>query len=172
MTEAFKQWGKLLWEVARILGSLIGAGMKTGTGEIAKWANSLKKIADNLAKPGGAAGVVKWFKQSMDTTNKMLPVVKKLADSMAQLYTVFKPLSVVTGTIIKALPAPVHDGAGGAGDRCEGVQGRQQRRVGRGQGVRQVRSQGRPPDRPAVGRHLGAGRRRLRGQAAAGPGAS
>lgn len=106
MTDAFKQWGRLLWEAARILGSIMGAGMKSGTGEIKKWADSLKKIADNLSKPGGAGGVAKWFKESVDKTNQMLPVVKKLADSIAGLYQVFKPLSAVTGSIIKALPAP------------------------------------------------------------------
>ena len=106
MTDSFKEWMKLLWQVARILGSVMGAGMKTGTDQVKKWADSLKKVADNLAKPGGAGGVAKWFKQTMDQTMKLLPVIKKLADSIAALAKIFKPLGDATTFVLKNLPTP------------------------------------------------------------------
>jgi hypothetical protein len=104
MTSAFKEWSRLLGGIARIIGDVIGAGMSTGTSVIAKWADSVNKVADRLAKPGGTKGIEDWFKRTMDQAGKLYPILKNVATSLAQIYDVFKPLGSVTTFVLKNLP--------------------------------------------------------------------
>jgi phage-related protein len=105
MTDAFKEWARLLGGIARIIGDVIGAGMQTGTGVVKKWADSVTAVANMLAKPGGTKGIESWFKRTMDQAGKLMPVLKTIASSMLQLYQIWKPLGAVTQAVLKAVPS-------------------------------------------------------------------
>lgn len=110
MTKAFKEWMRLLGEVVKLIAQVTGAGMKTGTDTITKWADYLTKVTDKLSKPGGTKGMEDWFKRTMDQAGQLWPLLKNVAGSLVILYKGWEPLSKVLQKVLTAIPAPVLTG--------------------------------------------------------------
>jgi len=107
MTEAFKEWGRLLGQVARLIGAVMGQGIKPGTSEIGKWADKIGKLADSLRGGGKQKSIADFFQKGIDTANNLWPVLKNLATALMGIYNVWKPLGSVVQTVLKAFPPGV-----------------------------------------------------------------
>jgi phage-related protein len=111
MGEEFKQWGRILGGVARILGDLLGAGARSSQNVVKGWADSVNKFADQLGGKGGTKGVQNFFQQSLQTAGQLVKPLENIAKSFADLYAIWKPFGSVTESIVRALPPGVIAGA-------------------------------------------------------------
>jgi hypothetical protein len=105
MGRAFSAWLDLVKQIARIIGSVIGAGAGPGTNEVTKWADKLGKFADTLKKPATKGSMGSFFTRALDDVNKLWPVLKSVAADLAGIYKVWKPLGSIVATVIKTVPA-------------------------------------------------------------------
>ena len=107
MGRAFTAWLDLVKQIGRIIGDVIGVGMKPGTSEVKKWADHMKSAADDLKKPAAKNSIAGFMTKSLDDVNKLWPVLKQVAADLTGIYKVWKPLGAVVQTVIKAVPAQV-----------------------------------------------------------------
>jgi phage-related protein/cell wall-associated NlpC family hydrolase len=104
MGEEFKQWGRILGGVARILGDVLGAGARASQGTIKNWADSITKFATVLGGKGGTKGVQSFFAQSLKEAGKLVKPLETIAKSLGQLYTLMKPFGSVIETVVGHMP--------------------------------------------------------------------
>ena len=104
MGRAFSAWLDLVKQIGRIIGDVIGAGMKPGTSEVTKWADNMRKAADDLKKPAAKNSLAGFMSKSLDDVNKLWPVLKQVATDLLGIYKIFKPLGSATAWVIKNMP--------------------------------------------------------------------
>jgi hypothetical protein len=104
MGKAFSAWLDLVKQIGRVIGSVIGAGMKPGTSEVTKWADNMRKAADDLKKPAAKNSLAGFMSKSLDDVNKLWPVLKQVATDLLGIYKIFKPLGSATAWVIKNMP--------------------------------------------------------------------
>jgi hypothetical protein len=104
MGEEFKQWGRILGGVARILGDVLGAGARASQGTIKNWADSIQKFANALGGKGGTKGVQNFFQEAMKNAGKLVKPLENIAKSLAQMYTIYKPFGNVLISVLGKFP--------------------------------------------------------------------
>ena len=105
MGRAFTAWLDLVKQIARIIGSVAGAGAGPGTNQIGKWADKMQGFADTLSKPADKKSLGGFFQRSLDDVDKLWPVLKQVATDLTGIYKVWKPLGSIVQTVVKAVPA-------------------------------------------------------------------
>jgi hypothetical protein len=104
MGRAFSAWLDLLKQIARIIGSFMGAGMGSGTSEVGKWADKMQGFADTLSKPAAKNSMAGFMSRSLDDVNKLWPVLQNLVGALKSVYATFKPLGLATTWLLKVVP--------------------------------------------------------------------
>jgi hypothetical protein len=114
MIRAFREWMRLLGGIGRLLGEIVSGGQKGGTSLVTKMADSVNKLADNLATPQGRKGTANYFSRALADADKLWPILQKLVDALSGIYKILKPVGSATTFILSKLPAGAFTALGAA----------------------------------------------------------